>query len=617
MKFGFVKVGAFTPQIRVADTEFNVKNIIEGIKKANEESVEVLVFPELSITGKTAGDLFFNDLLLDGAILGLEEIAKSTIDVEMLVFVGLPIKDKGKIYSAGAVIAKGEILAIIPKTYVERGENFSSGENIFSTIRIGEREIPFATRIILVDKINKNFKVGVEIGSDILAPIAPSQVLSQLGANLIANLASFACNLRDESEVNKTVKNLSKRLSVGYLLANSGDGESTTDQVYSGYNLIGENGEILGESVPFRGGLITAEIDLDNLEFIKSKNVFSRENSEYLKVEFLVNREREIERIYDKYPFIPKEKGSYKRILEIQAEGLKKRIIHTNAKKLVLGLSGGLDSTLALLVCHLVMEKLGRESKEVLAITMPCFGTTSRTLENSIKLAKTLGVSLRKIDITKSVVRHLKDIGHSGEKYDAAYENAQARERTQVLMDVANMEGGIVVGTGDMSELALGWATYNGDHMSMYGVNAGVTKTLVKHLVREYALNSKLKLKAILLDVLDTPVSPELIPTDQSDSKQKTEDIVGPYSLHDFFLYHLVFNGASVEKTFVIAKNTFKGEFEEQTIKKWLEVFVRRFFSQQFKRSCLPDGVAVDKYSLSPRSGFKMPSDVNNILWRK
>lgn len=617
MKFGFVKVGAFTPQIRVADTEFNVKNIIEGIKKANEESVEVLVFPEVSITGKTAGDLFFNDLLLDGAIVGLEEIAKSTIDVETLVFVGLPIKEKGKIYSACAVISKGEILAIIPKTYVERGESFSCGENIISTIRIGEREIPFATRIILTDRFNKKFKVGVEIGSDILAPIAPSQVLSQLGANLIVNLASFACNLRDESEINETVKTLSKRLSVGYLLANSGDGETTTDQVYSGFNLIGENGEILCTSVPFRNGLITAEIDLDNLEFIKSKNAFSRENSEYLEVEFSVNRDSEVERIYDKYPFIPKGENAYKRILEIQAEGLKKRVIHTNSKKLVLGLSGGLDSTLALLVCHLVIEKLGRDFKDVLAITMPCFGTTSRTLENSIKLAKTLGVSLKKIDITKSVVRHLKDIGHSGEKYDAAYENAQARERTQVLMDVANMEGGIVVGTGDMSELALGWATYNGDHMSMYGVNAGVTKTLVKHLVREYALNSKLKLKAILLDVLDTPVSPELIPTDQSDSKQKTEDIVGPYSLHDFFLYHLVFNGASVEKTFVIAKNTFKGEFDEQTIKKWLDVFVRRFFSQQFKRSCLPDGVAVDKYSLSPRSGFKMPSDVNNVLWRK
>ncbi|MBQ7340335.1 MAG: NAD(+) synthase [Clostridia bacterium] len=617
MKFGFIKVGAFTPKIRVTDTEFNANSIIEGIELANKNGVEVLVFPELSITGKTVGDLFFNDLVLDGALLGLEKIAKSTTDVETLVFVGLPIKNNGKVFSACAVISKGEILAIIPKSHVERGDCFSSGENCLSTVKIMDREIPFANKIILADKVNKKFKVGVEIGSDIFAPITPSQILSQLGANLIVNLASFTCNLREEKEIYETVKNLSKRLSIGYVIANSGDGESTTDAVYSGYNLIGENEEILAESLPFDNGLITAEIDLDNLDFLKSQKLISQLDSDCIEVEFSINRENDVKRVYDKYPFIPKEKGSYKRILEIQAEGLKKRVIHTNAKKLVLGLSGGLDSTLALLVCDLVMKKLGRSSKDILAITMPCFGTTSRTLENSIKLAKTLGVSLKKINITKSVVRHLKDIGHSGEKYDAAYENAQARERTQVLMDIANMEGGLVVGTGDMSELALGWATYNGDHMSMYGVNAGVTKTLVKHLVREYALNSKLKLRTILLDVLDTPVSPELIPTDQNDSKQKTEDIVGPYALHDFFLYHLVFNGASVEKTFAIAKNTFDGEFDEQTIKKWLEVFVRRFFSQQFKRSCLPDGVAVDKYSLSPRTGFKMPSDVQNALWRK
>ena len=556
-------------------------------------------------------------MLIDSSIKGLKEIACQTKNKKILIFLGMPIKNSGKIYNVAVAIYDGEILAFIPKTYKEFNDCFAKKDEGIEYIEIEGKKIPFTKNIIFTEKDNKKVKVSVEVGKDIFLANSPSISHSQNGANIIVNLASFTCNLRVEKELTQEIVSLTNKLNVSYLLANSGDGESTTDFAFSGYNIIAEKGEILKQSEPFVNGLITAQIDVDYLDNLKTRQIEDLyDKKEYLTIGFSANINQKLQRKYDKLPFIPKGKEEWKRVLEIQAEGLKKRVEHTNAKTLVLGLSGGLDSTLALLVANLTMKKLNRSSKEIIAVTLPCFGTTSRTLENSIKLAKALGVSLKKIDITKSVIRHLKDIGHSGKTFDPAFENAQARERTQVLMDLANMYGGLVVGTGDMSELALGWATYNGDHMSMYGVNAGVTKTLVKHIVNECANSSRGKLKAVLLDILDTPVSPELIPTDEDNSKQKTEDIVGPYILHDFFLYNIVFKGLAVEKVYQIAIVTFEGEFNESIIQKWLAIFVRRFFNMQFKRSCLPDGVAVDKYSLSPRQGFKMPSDAVSSIWQ-
>ena len=608
MKFGFVKVGAYTPQIKVGDIEFNSKNIIEGVELAEREKVEVLVFPELCITGSTCGHLYMFDTLLYGALNSLSEIVESTKSRDMIIFVGLPVKNNGKIYNVCAVISKGKILGIVPKTNV--GEYFSKSSREIESINILGKDLPFSSSLIFNDTKFSGLRIGVEIGDDLFLPISNATILSQKGANLIVNLSSFSSNLRTEKQVKQELVSITRKLNIGYVLSNCGEGESTTDCVYSGHNFIAEEGEIIKESCSFSKGLITEEI---NVDFIK-KNTLDFISASAKFIDFDVNSMQNLTRKFDKTPFIPKCREDYKKILEIQAEGLKKRVVHTGAKSLIVGLSGGLDSTLALLVCVRTMQKLDRDLKEIIAVTMPCFGTTSRTLENSIKLAKTLGVSLKKIEITKSVVRHLKDIEHSGKAFDAAYENAQARERTQVLMDLANMKGGIVVGTGDMSELALGWATYNGDHMSMYGVNCGVTKTLVKFIVSEYAKDSKIKLRSILNDILDTPVSPELIPTDEKDSKQKTEDIVGPYVLHDFFLYNMIFKGLRADKVYYMARSTFE-EFDSQTILKWLNTFIRRFFSQQFKRSCLPDGVAVDEYSLSPRRGFSMPSDAVGNMW--
>ncbi len=602
VKNGFVKIGAFTPEIKVCDVDFNTEKVIEGISVAIKNGVEVLAFPELCLVGKTAGDLLYSNVVINKVEEAIDKIKRYSEGVETLIFVGAPFSFDGKGYNCIFAINKGRVIAIIPK---------NNNLEIDKTVEFLGEETPFSNRLIFKEKNEAKFRVGVEFGDQLFLAIPTSSYLVKGGANLIVNCSSFAHTVWGKEKILSGVKNQSERLSVPYLLCNSGEGESTGDEAYSGYSIIAENGEVLSERKPFDKGLITAEVDLDcaneALYDLSLKEIkFSAENFD------LPNR------VYEKYPFIPKgniEKEVMDSILEIQSEGLKKRVIHTNSKKLVLGLSGGLDSTLALLVCLKTLNKLGRSLKDIIAVTMPCFGTTSRTLDNSIKLAKICGVTLKKIDISKSVTRHLKDIGHSGNKYDAAFENAQARERTQVLMDLVNMEGGIVVGTGDMSELALGWATYNGDHMSMYGVNAGVPKTLVKFLVKVYAENSKPKLKAVLLDVLGTPVSPELIPSGGEEISQKTEDLVGPYVLHDFFLYHVIYRGISPKKVYYMALNSFNEEFSGETIKKWLETFIRRFFSQQFKRSCLPDGVKVFDFSLSPRGGFKMPSDAISTLW--
>lgn len=629
MKFGYIKAATFTPKIKVADVEYNTENILSGIKLADENNAELLVFPELCVTGYTAGDLFYTDVLLSAAKAALIKIAQFTADKKMLVFVGVPFKKDGLIYNTAAACANGKVLGLVPKTYLPNYNEFyekrcfAATDGGYSEVKLGEDEkgdmvtVPFSRNLIFCDEFEESFKVAAEICEDLWTPVPPSISHAVHGARVIVNLSASDENTgKIEYRRNLVATHSSKTVSV-YVYANAGDGESTTDTVFSGHSLIAENGEIIAETVPFDNGLATACVDLEYLDYERSK-VFNQDftlpECEYKKIPFNASRNGMPERVLSKTPFIPE--GEEGLILTMQAKALEKRLVHTHSQKLVVGLSGGLDSTLAAIVSVTAAGFAGKSTKDVLAITMPCFGTTSRTYLNSIALAKSLGASLKKIDITKSVKRHLKDIKHDG-SLDAAYENSQARERTQVLMDVANMQNGLVVGTGDLSELALGWATYNGDHMSMYAVNGSVPKTLVRRLVEYYRDNSKGKLKAVLTDILDTPVSPELLPPDKSEIKQKTEDIVGPYALHDFFLYYMVKRGFSPEKIYYSALKTFEGEFDSATVLKWLKVFVRRFFSQQFKRSCMPDGVKIGAVTLSPRGNWRMPSDAVCALWLK
>lgn len=629
MKFGYIRAATFTPKIKVADVDYNAESIINGIKLADARKAELLVFPELCVTGYTAGDLFYTDVLLSAALNALIRIAKSTADKKMLVFVGVPVKKDGLIYNAAAACANGKVLGFVPKTYLPNYNEFyekrcfAAADGGYSEIKLFDGEsanfltVPFSRNLIFCDATNESFKVAAEICEDLWTPVPPSISHAVHGARIIVNLSASDENTgKIEYRRNLVATHSSKTVSV-YCYANAGDGESTTDTVFSGHSLIAENGEILAETVPFDNGLATADVDLEYLDYERSK-VFNQDfnlpDCEYKKVEFNALAGGMPERVLSKTPFIPD--GEEGLILTMQAKALEKRFVHTRSQKLVVGLSGGLDSTLAAIVAVAAAKYAERPAKDVLAITMPCFGTTSRTYLNSIALAKSLGASIKKIDITKSVQRHLKDIKHDG-SLDAAYENSQARERTQVLMDVANMQNGLVVGTGDLSELALGWATYNGDHMSMYAVNASIPKTLVRRLVEYYRDNSRGKLKAVLTDILDTPVSPELLPPDESEIKQKTEDIVGPYALHDFFLYCMIKRGFSPEKIYYAALKTFGKEFDSATVLKWLKVFVKRFFSQQFKRSCMPDGVKIGAVTLSPRGNLRMPSDAVCALWLK
>lgn len=634
MKYGFVKTAAITPEIRVADAEFNGDNIIAWIEKAEKAGVELAVFPELCITGYTCADLFYSDTLLRGALKVLRKIADSTKDKKMLVFAGLPFKINGLIYNVAAAINRGEVLALIPKTnlpnYNEFYEKryFAAWTKDVENLSVNgapyfeDKTLKVIRNVIFEDTTERLFTVSAEICEDLWTVEQPSAIHAENGANIIVNL-SCSDEIVGKAEYRKNLVAVqSARAICGYVYSDAGEGESTTDTVFAGHNIISENGNLLAESKLFSNGMITADIDVGFLDFERSK-IFNRNllkpQAEYVRIPFDGYKNTDnAERAFDKTPFVPSGNdviGSRAElILGMQAEGLKKRLKHTGAKSAVIGLSGGLDSTLAILVAVRAMEKLGRDKKDVIALTMPCFGTTSRTFENTIKLARSLGVTLKKVDITKSVLRHLKDIKHSGNP-DTAYENAQARERTQVLMDIANMTGGLVVGTGDLSELALGWATYNGDHMSMYGVNSSVPKTLVRHLVKYCADNSHGKLRAVLYDILDTPVSPELLPPKEGEIAQKTEDIVGPYILHDFFLYCMMRKGYSPKKIYYIAMKTFKGEFDGQTVKKWLQIFIKRFFSQQYKRSCVPDGVKVGSVALSPRGDLKMPSDAVAALW--
>ncbi len=621
MKYGFVKIGAFTPKITVANTEKNAKNVINGIIEGNNAGVELLSFPELCITGATCYDLFFLEKLLNGALYALKQIAKSTLDFNMLVTVGLPLKFGGKLYNVLAVINKGKVIALLPKQNLTQTESKYfckfSGEN--TTIDLFGYDVPFGTDVIFECEEYKELRVSTEFLDDVFA-VDSNSVKYALNGVTVSLVSSAKQELvgRNEAEENILTAN-SVKLNLASVVANAGLGESTTDTVFSGVNTIVERGEVLSKSSAFTCGLTTSEVDVEYLNFERMKKPFTVEAKPMLKITFSANQKFSLSRRINKYPFISSNQQTAKErskfILEMQAEGLKKRMEHTGAKTLILGLSGGLDSTLALLVCDLAMKKLGRNNKDIICVTMPCFGTSKRTKDNAILLAKAFKTTLKKVDISKSVTRHLKDLKHSG-VMDVAFENAQARERTQILMDMSNMYNGMVVGTGDLSELALGFATYNGDHMSMYAVNADIPKTLIRKMVFDYAENCKLKIRVVLKDIIDTPVSPELLPPEESgEINQQTENIVGPYSLHDFFLYNTLKKGYSPEKMVAVCEYAFEGEFDKATIKGWLTVFIKRFFTQQFKRNCLPDGVKVGSVSLSPRNDFSMPSDATYSLW--
>ena len=628
MKDGFIKVAVGLPKTTVADTLSNCKEIENLITKADNEKINILVLPELCITGYTCGDLFFNDTLIASAKDTLLKIRDLTKKKSTLVVVGLPLIFNSKLYNCAVVLCDGKILGVIPKTHIPNHNEFnekryfSSGINIKNqTIIIDNCEVPFGIDLIFKDTDLCDFTFGVEICEDLFAPTQTAENLSLNGANIILNLAAANQLVGKNDYIKTLICGTSARLNCGYVFASAGYGESTTDLVFSGYSLIAENGNIIAENKPFsEDKLLVSEIDVNLLSTERLQNTSFTSECEFRNISFSQKvAETKITRTISESPFITGDINTLaSEILNIQSYGLKKRLEHTNCKKAVIGISGGLDSTLALLVTVKAMQLLNRPMTDILAVTMPCFGTTSRTRSNSQILCNQLGVEFLEVDITKAVKQHFSDIGQNETDFDITYENSQARERTQVIMDIANKHGGLVIGTGDLSELALGWATYNGDHMSMYAVNSGVPKTLIRHIVNYVAQNSEIDLKNVLLDILDTPVSPELLPANsKGEIAQKTEDLVGPYELHDFFIYYTVLYGFSPRKIFRLAAIAFEGVYDTETIKKWLTVFIKRFITQQFKRSCLPDGVKVSPIGLSPRGDLLMPSDASYNLWLK
>ncbi len=626
---GFVKVAAATPDIQVADCNYNADKICELIDQMQQESVKLLVFPELCITGYTCSDLFWQQLMLENAKKQLVRIARYTEGKDMLVFVGLPLEVEEKLYNVAAALYEGKILGIVPKIHLPNysefyeARHFASGKGMCTTVCIGNEMIPFSPDLIFKAENLKGFLVAAEICEDLWVPDPPSTRYALNGATIIVNLSASDEITGKESYRRNLIKSQSARLICGYIYADAGEGESTTDFVYAGHNLISENGTILKESKRFVNEAIITDLDLDKLVNERRRmTTFSCNRS--LDIQVISFRfkhpQNQLEREIDFAPFIPSDSADRTKrceeIFTIQAMGLKKRLAHAHCKSAVIGISGGLDSTLALLVAVRAMDLLNMPRKFIIAVTMPGFGTTDRTYQNALTLIKNLGCTLKEISITPAVLQHFKDIGHDLDVHDITYENAQARQRTYLLMNIANQTGGIVIGTGDMSELALGWATYNGDHMSMYGVNASVPKTLVRHLVRYYADISDENLKQVLYDVLDTPVSPELLPPEENgDIAQKTEDLVGPYELHDFFLYYILRFGYTPKKIYLLAKRAFQEKYTDDTILKWLKVFYKRFFMQQFKRSCLPDGPKVGTVAVSPRGDLRMPSDAVVREW--
>ena len=629
MQDGFIKVACATPDIKVADTKHNALAIIELIKKAADCNVKIICFPELCVTGYTCGDLFLQDTLLREAELAIENIAMETAGIDIVSIVGLPYLVGQKLYNIAVVITRGKVIGGVAKqnlpNYSEFYEmrHFTASDYGFETeISIGEQKsIPLSNKQIYSCSTMQNLKFGIELCEDLWVANSPSIRLAESGATIIFNL-SASDEVIGKSDYRRTIiKAKSGSLCCGYLYADAGIGESTQDMVFAGHNIIAENGTILSEAKLFENEMIISDIDVNKLAYERRKMNTFKARCTGTEVEFTLNvEENSLEMSPEKMPFVPKDinnlRARCESILMMQSVGLATRINHIGCKNVVIGLSGGLDSTLALIVTVHAFDRLNLDRRGIHAITMPAFGTSSRTYNNACTLAKSYGASLEEIDIKESVMRHFKDIGQASDNHNVTYENSQARERTQVLMDRANMLDGIVIGTGDLSELALGWATYNGDHMSMYAVNASIPKTLIKWLVEYEAKNSKDILSDTLYDILDTPVSPELLPPNKNGLiEQKTEDLVGPYVLHDFFLYYMLRFGFSPRKVYRLALNSFSKEYEKSEILKWLKVFYRRFFAQQFKRSCMPDGPKVGSVTLSPRGDFRMPSDAMSRIW--
>ena len=635
MQNGFITVAAAIPQVKVADCIYNTQQIESMIAQAEGKGVEVIVFPELCITGYTCQDLFRQRALLEQTETAVMMLLDFTRKLDVITIVGLPVIVGDLLLNCAAVIQKGDLLALIPKTYLPNYSEFYEKRWFASSQDLHPTEIRFAGTRITVTREPQLIRtcdgaiLGIEICEDVWAPAPPSNRLALAGADLIFNLSASDELIGKHAYLKSVLAQQSARTITGYIYSSSGFGESTQDVVYGGNALIYENGKLIASAERFsmKPQLIISQIDIERLRTERRTNSTyvnaQRGNvASILDAHSITPRDFVMLREIDPHPFIPKSKdmkASCDEVLNIQVSGLAKRMLHTNSKNVVIGISGGLDSTLALLVCVKTFDKLGLSRKGIIGVTMPGFGTTDRTYHNAIALMESLGVTIKEINIAKSVMQHFEDIGHDPKVHDVTYENAQARERTQILMDLTNKIGGFVVGTGDLSELALGWATYNGDHMSMYGVNASVPKTLIQYLVRYVAEEMEgddKKGAEVLLDVLDTPISPELTPADEKGNiKQKTEDLVGPYELHDFFLYYFLRFGFSPRKIFLLAQHAFEGKYDDETIKKWLTTFIRRFFSQQFKRSCLPDGPKVGSVSLSPRGDWRMPSDAMSTLW--
>ena len=630
---GFVRVGAVVPKLKVADTEFNCNEIIKQIEVASNNKIQIIVFPELCVTGYTCQDLFEQDTLLEEAEKALNKILDYTNNLDIICIIGMPIKAENQLFNTAVVIQKGKILGIVPKTFIPNyGEFyekrwFASSKNANKKeIEILDQKVPFGIDLLFKDKENNEICFGIEICEDIWAVEPPSNKLALLGANIIFNLSASNEVIGKKEYRRDLVKMQSAKTISGYVYCSSGVNESTADLVFSGESMIFENGSCLtnNQRFDFESNMIFTEIDTKRLANDRRKNISFMGNPVDLEYrEIKINIPDNIENLtreYSKTPFVPEDKKKIseicEEILNIQSYGLAKRLLHTNINKTVIGISGGLDSTLAFLVIIKAYEILNLPKENIIAITMPGFGTTSRTHNNSMKLINEYGATFREINITKSSLQHFEDIGHDKKMKDITYENAQARERTKILMDIANEENGIVVGTGDLSELALGWCTYNGDHMSMYALNTSIPKTLVEYIIKWVADNSKEEYKNIINDILDTPISPELLPPDEKDNiEQKTEEQVGPYILHDFFLYHFLRYGAEPKKIYILACKTFKNDFKKEDINHWLQVFIKRFFTQQFKRNCMPDGPKVGTVSLSPRGDLRMPSDASYNIW--
>ena len=631
MKDGFIKVSAATPKIKVADPAYNTEEILKIIDETEKNGASILVFSELTISGYTCGDLFLQQPLLTECKNQLLRIVKATENKSMLVVVGCPIVIKQKLYNCAVVISDGSILGIVPKTHLPNYSefyelrHFTSGEGLEEDLWFGEEfgYVNVAVNQLFKCKEIPELVVACEICEDLWVPLPPSTYHAMAGATVICNPSASVETTTKESYRRSLVSNQSARLLAAYIYADAGEGESTQDVVYSGHHLICENGSVLAEAKRFTNEIIYADIDVQKLaaERRKMTSFPGGQTDDYFEQEFSLEvKENKITRTFPKAPFVPDNQDERDKrcdeILSLQSMGLKKRLEHTNCKHAVVGISGGLDSTLAVLVTARAFDLLDIPRENLICVTMPCFGTTDRTYQNAVSLIKELGATLKEVRIEKAVRQHFADIGHDENNHDVTYENSQARERTQILMDMANQYNGMVIGTGDMSELALGWATYNGDHMSMYAVNCSVPKTLVRYLVLYYAeITDNKKLSEVLMDVLDTPVSPELLPPVDGVISQKTEDLVGPYELHDFFLYYMLRFGFPKAKLYRMAKLTFDGVYDDETIKKWLDKFYWRFFSQQFKRSCLPDGPKVGSVAVSPRGDLRMPSDASPTAW--